>query len=346
MSESHKSKVSNVLVLGDINVDVLGRLEAPLRIGGDCLAPGLEIHLGGVGANTTLALARWGVPARLLGSAGCDWFGDLALRILQKEGVDTSCVQRTERIPTGLVFIAVEPDGQRTIFGSRGANAEITLPPNPQDYWDGVGAVHLTGYALLSPTGEHAARRLLEEARARGLPASLDAGSAPSRQASQAILQVTQGLDILIAACDEAADLTGQRDPRSAIEVLEQRGARQVVVKLGAQGCWFRERGELRNAPAFPVEAVDTTGAGDVFTAALLRARLEGWSWPEAAVFANAAGGLAAAAVGAGEQAPPLGAILRLLEANRLPAEWDSVRLRVLERLSQARKAADSAARV
>jgi ribokinase len=337
MSQTDNSRIPTVLVLGDINVDVLGRLEAPLRTGGDCLAPGLEIHLGGVGANTTLALARWGVPARLLGSAGRDWFGDLALRILQKEDVDTSCVQRTERAPTGLVFIAVEPDGQRTIFGSRGANAEVTLPPNALDYWDGVVAVHLTGYAFLSPSGEQAARRLLAEARARGLPSSLDLGSAPSRQAAHAVLQAVDGLDILIAAGDEAADLTGRRDPRRAIEVLEQRGARQVAVKLGPKGCWFRERGELQNAPAFPVEAVDTTGAGDVFTAALLRARLQGWPWSEAAVFANAAGALAAAVVGAGERAPELDAIARLLEANRLPREWDSVRVRVLERMTAAR---------
>ena len=337
------NRTPKVLVVGDINVDVLGRLQAPLLVGGDSMSSALEFHLGGVGANTTLALARWGIPVRLLGLVGRDWFGDLALRALQDEGVDTSWVQRTERAPTGLVFIAVEPGGQRTMFGSRGANAEITLPTNEQGYWEGMAALHLTGYALLSSSGEKAARRLLKGARARGLTTSLDVGSSPSRQVPEAILQVAGGLDILIAAFDEAAALSGQSDVPRVAEALEQRGPRQVILKRGEKGCWFRERGELLNAPAFPVQAVDTTGAGDVFTAALLRARLEGWPWPEAAVLANAAGGLASAVVGAGEQAPALGSIVRLLQTTRLPAEWDSVRLRVLERLTQDRKAADSA---
>lgn len=343
MTENEFNRTPRVLVLGDINVDVLGRLEAPLLIGGDSMSSGLEFHLGGVGANAAVALARWGIPVRLLGSVGRDWFGDRALGALQGEGVDISCVRRIGSAPTGLVFIAVEPGGQRTMFGSRGANAEITLPTDAQQYWEGITAVHLTGYALLSSSGEQAARRLLKEARERGLSTSLDVGNSPSRQAPEAILQVAEGLDILIAAFDEAVALSGQSDVRRVVEALEQRGPRHVLLKRGEAGCWFREQGMLVNAPAFPVHTVDTTGAGDVFTAALLWARLEGWTWPESAVLANAAGGLAATVVGAGEQAPALGSTLRLLQTSGLPAEWDPVRLRVIEKLTQDRRAANSA---
>jgi ribokinase len=334
MNPNDPTPANQVLVLGDVNVDVLARLEAPLRVGGDSMSPELKLHLGGVGANTAVALARLGLPARLMGMVGQDWFGDFALSVLEAEGVDTSSVQRTERSPTGLVFVAVEPGGQRTMFGSRGANREVALPEDKQAYWDGVAALHVVGYAFLSPAGDTTARGLLSEASTRGLPASLDVGNDPSRLARKAILQVAERLDILIAAFDEAAALTGLAEVHSIVEALEQRGARQVVLKRSAQGCWVRDQGELRNAPAFPVEVVDTTGAGDVFTAALLRARLDGWPWAEAAVFANAAGGLASAVVGAGEQAPRLGAVKRLLETSPLPREWDSVRVQVLERLS------------
>ncbi|HSC77981.1 MAG TPA: carbohydrate kinase family protein [Candidatus Acidoferrales bacterium] len=330
-------EMGNILVLGDINVDVLGRLPAPLRVGGDATSPALEIHLGGVGANTTLALARWKTPVRLLGSAGRDWFGDFALQTLAREGVDVSQVQRPERTATGtgLMFIAVEPDGQRTIFGSRGANTEITLPADSNGYWDGVVGLHLVGYSLLSSSGTDAVRRLLAEAGKRGAWTSLDVGDAPSRQVPQAILQVARELDILIAAFDEASALTGQRDVRGVFGALEQAGARQVVVKCGANGCWLRERGELLNAPAFSLQCTDTTGAGDAFTAALLRARHNGWPWPEAAVLANAAGALTAAVVGAGEQVPALNEIVSLLQTSRLPGEADSWRTRALELLTQ-----------
>jgi len=346
MTDTREAGTGKILVLGDINVDVLGRLPAPLSVGGDATSPALEIHLGGVGANTTVALARWKTPTRLLGSAGRDWFGDFAMRTLEDEGVDVSSIQRVERAATGLMFIAVEPDGQRTIFGSRGANGEITLPADPDSYWNGVVGLHLVGYSLLSSSGAHAVHRLLAEARQRGAWTSLDVGDAPSRQVPQAILQVARELDILIAAFDEASALTGQRDVRGVFQALEQAGARQVVVKLGAKGCWLRERGELLNAPAFPLQCTDTTGAGDAFTAALLRARYNGWSWPEAAVLANAAGALTAAVVGAGEQVPALKEIVSLLQTSRLPGEADSWRVRALEQLTQELSRKGSAALV
>ena len=346
MPKSGNDRASKVLILGDINVDVLGPLEAHLLVGGDSMSPRLEFHLGGVGANAAVALARWGVSVRLLGSVGQDWFGDWTLRTLEHEGVDVSFIRRSESAPTGMVFIAVEPGGQRTMFGSRGANAEITLAADAQDYWEGVTALHLTGYALLSASGQRATRRLLNEARQRGLPGSLDVGNSPSRQAREAVLQAADGLDILLAAFDEAEALTGQGDLERIVESLEERGPRQVVLKRGEAGCCFREQRKLVNAPAFPVQTVDTTGAGDAFTAALLWARLDGWPWPEAALIANAAGGLAATVVGAGEQAPDPASVRGLLQRNTLPADWEPVRQRVLERLSQDRRAADSALRL
>ena len=334
-------EMGKILVLGDINLDVVGRLQSPLLIGGDSMSAALELHLGGVGANTALALARWKTSVRLLGSAGRDWFGDFALQTLAREGVDTAFVARHPTLPTGLIFIAVNPDGQRTIFGARGANDEVTLPPDSR-YWDGVAALHLVGYTLLTPSGAEAVRRLLAEARERGVWTSLDVGCNPSRQVPQAILQAAPQLDILIAAADEARSLTGQDDVRSACEALATAGARQVVVKMGANGCWFGDRGEWVNVPAFGIQAADTTGAGDVFTAALLRARLRGWSWPEAAVLANAAGALTAAVVGA--EAPAMADIVELLQSSRLPAEWDSSRVRVLEELTQELNRTGSAA--
>ncbi|HXE74569.1 MAG TPA: carbohydrate kinase family protein [Candidatus Xenobia bacterium] len=338
MTENQSGKI---LVLGDITVDVVGRLESPLLVGGDSMSAALEFHLGGVGANTALALARWRTPVRLLGSAGRDWFGEFALRALEREGVDTAFVSRPDTLPTGLIFIAVNPDGQRTIFGARGANEEVALPPDSRP-WEGVAALHLVGYSLLTPSGAEAVGRLLAEARQRGLPTSLDVGCNPSRQTPQAILQAAPQLDILIAAGDEARRLTGRDDVRSACQALAAAGARQVVVKRGAEGCWLRERGEWVQVPAFSVEAADTTGAGDVFTAALLRARLRGWSWPEAAVLANAAGALTAAVVGA--QAPTMARVVELLQSSRLPGQWDAARARVLEELAPELNRTGSAA--
>ena len=103
---------------------------------------------------------------------------------------------------------------------------------------------------------------------------------------------------------------------------------------LRGYGCLIADRGELRNVPAFPVRSVDSTGAGDAFTAAFLQARLRGWPAPESALLANAVGAVAAGVVGAGDAAPTAKQVATLVRNSRLKREWETMRLRVLRRLS------------
>ncbi len=324
-----------VVVLGDINVDVFARIGEFPKPGEDCLVPALEMRCGGVGVNAALALARWGVPVRLLGRAGRDRFGELVLRFLRRERVDVSWVQQTNEALTGLMFIAVTPDGQRTMFGSRGANDELSARAGDASHLENVGAVYLVGYNFLTATVSEVAEQLLEEAHQRGAFVSLDVGMAPSQQVPQKILQVARKADILFVGRDEAAALTGHPDAMGALSALEACGVREVVMKLGERGSSFLESGTLQKVPPFYVKAADTTGAGDAFAAAFLRARLHGWSRAEAALVANAAGAVAASRVGAGEAMPTPVQIRRLLRGSQLDARWEPVRGRVLERLKE-----------
>ena len=110
-------------------------------------------------------------------------------------------------------------------------------------------------------------------------------------------------------------------------------------MKLGKRGCLVVDDGAVRQVPSFAVRAVDSTGAGDAFTAAFLQGRLRGWPIAEAALAANAAGAAAAGVVGAGERLPTRRQIVRLLRAQRLKKPWEAVRLRVLRRLTRGNKA-------
>jgi ribokinase len=321
-------------VLGDITIDILARIEAFAGLGQDCLSPELELHCGGVGANTAIALAKWGLSVRLMGSIGRDCFGDLALRFLRAERVDVSRVRRDEAAMTGLMFIVVCADGQRTIFGSRAANAELA-PLARHGGLDGIEGTHLVGYTFLSTSGAEAAEQLLEKSRRCGSWVSLDVGMAPSREIPQKILQVAGKVDILFANSDEAIALTGRPDPFEAFGALEETGAREVVMKRGSQGCLFSEGGKLQEAPSFAVTATDTTGVGDAFVAAFLRARLRDWPKAEAVLLANAAGAAAASVVGAGEAMPSPRQILGLLRTGRLDDPWDKLRLSALVRLKK-----------
>ncbi len=324
-----------IVVLGDINVDLSARLEAPPRLGSDCLAPELGLHLGGVGANTAVALTRLGLPVRLLACAGSDWFGELALERLAREGVDLSFVQRTADALTGLMFIAIAPDGQRTILGSRSANLRLRYEPGMARALDGARALHLMGYSLMAPSLEETATALLRAARERGLPVSVDAGAAPSHQIPEKVIGLGAKSDLFFANREEAAALTGKDDARAALEALEQAGVRQVILKMGESGCLLRQGSELVEVPPFPVRAVDTTGSGDSFTAAFLNARLEGWPDAECALLGNAAGAAAAEVVGAADGMPDRSRLRAIISQTPLPGPWEDVRRRVLERLPE-----------
>ncbi|MBI3662587.1 MAG: carbohydrate kinase family protein [Acidobacteria bacterium] len=335
--------MAGVLVFGDINVDVLARLERDLRPGDDNLVPALQHHCGGVGANAAIALARWGVPVRLLGCVGRDWFGEFALRCLERERIDVSFVQQTERALTGLIFIPISSDGQRTIIGSRGANAEILFRDDAWTCLDGVEALFLVGYDFLSPASRRVAEGLLHEAAKRGVRIALDVGVAPSQQIPQTILEVARNVTLLFVSLGEAMALTGRSQKEQVLAALEESGTNEIIVKLGADGCLLRETSGWCAVPPFAVSATDTTGAGDAFAAAYLRARLREWPPNHAALLANAAGAAAAAVLGAGENMPGPDAVLQLLNERKLTGEMEQMRQRAIRNLQKEFQSAESA---
>lgn len=323
-----------ILVLGDLNVDVMAHLSSPIVIGEDCPSQSLSYHCGGVGVNVAFALTGVGTRVRLVGCTGKDWFGDHVLSQLAERGVDVSHVRKTDSVMSGMMFIAVAPDGQRTIFGSRGANSQV--PGNLGPSLNGVTAVEIAGYAFLNSATAHFAEDLLCQALDKKIWAALDVGSAPSLQVPDALLRMAHRANTVFANAGEALRITGQADTEQALTRLEENGC-EVVLKLGRQGCQLRIEGRRTVVPPFCVQAVDTTGAGDAFTAAFMSARLWGWPAAECALFANAAGAAATTVMGAGEHMPDIRQIAALLECPQIASEWDGIRCDVIKHLASHR---------
>lgn len=330
---SQTRRKPTIVAIGDINVDMLGRVKSWPKPGQDCLAPQLEMHSGGVGANSALALAGWGIDVRLAGCVGRDRFGDYVLEHLAEGGVNTRWVQRTGDAMTGFFYINITPDGERTFFGSRAANGHVKNLRNLRSLCQGASAAHLVGYNFLNPGPARAAKQIAREIHARGGWVSLDVGMAPAQQIPRKILQIIPGVDILLLSTDEATLLTGARDPHRAFAALEKAGAREVVLKLGKSGCLISRNGGPQHVPSFAVRMVDSTGAGDAFVAGFLQARLRGWSAGEAAIAASAGGAAAVSFVGAGETLPGSREVAALMRSQRLRGKWDAVRRSALARL-------------
>jgi sugar/nucleoside kinase (ribokinase family) len=201
--------------------------------------------------------------------------------------------------------VIVEPGGERTMLPDRGANLALSPADVPADVFAGAAHLHVSGYALLDAGPRQAALAALARARAAGLSTSVDPSSAAPLQAlgADAFLRLAAGVDLLLPNIDEAAILTGERDPVAAAETLARFTGAEVVVTCGAAGAVRSAGGETEHAPAAPQPVVDTTGAGDAFAAGLIAARVRGADPTAALAAANA---LAATALAAPGGRPPL----------------------------------------
>jgi ribokinase len=225
----------SVVVLGDLNVDAVLAIPAYPAPGGDALASHAHLQAGGSAANTAVVLAKLGLAPRLIARAGRELWGDWAQAELQRAGVDTALVQRDEAAPTGLFFIPVTPDGERTMFGLRGANVNLdphcVAPALANARW-----LHLSGYALLEAPQREAALRAIEVAEAGGVPISLDVGRYPALQQTDLVRRLLPRLALCVLDLDAAQAVLGDRPaPAAAAEAVAATGVGLVGLTLGAE---------------------------------------------------------------------------------------------------------------
>jgi ribokinase len=327
----------SIVVFGDVNADLIARVAAWPKPGEECLSDRVELHVGGVAANCAIALQRWKATPTLIAQVGHDPFGNWILGRLAESGLNTRHIHRTSDAMTGLLYINVTPDGQRTFFGSRGASQTATLQRRNLAIVRSAHAALLMGYSFLDPIPTGAANQLIDAVHKNKGWVALDVGMEPSQKIPRKILRAAKQIDVLLVSDEEAAALTGTRDIRKSLYRLQQTGASEIVVKLGRQGCSIATAGSVMRVPAFNVRAVDSTGAGDAFTAAYLQAKLRRWPLEDAALVANAAGAVTTTVIGAGEQTPGTQQIAKLLRSQRLRPHWDEVRQRVLYRMGKLR---------
>ena len=264
--------MSRIIVLGDVMVDVITRLSAPLAPGSDAPAV-IRFHGGGSAANTAAWLARAGVEPVLVGRVGDDERGRTARAELRAAGVETALAVDPE-LPTGTCVVLVGPDGERTMAPDAGANDALRDIDSANELLASAGHLHVAGYALLRPGSRPAARAAISRSVERGMTVSVDPSSAALL--SPEFLDHADGAGLLLPNADEARMLSGESDPDEAGRALADRFG-EVVVTLGADGALWTDGHASVRADALPVEAaVDSTGAGDAFAAGLLAARLEG----------------------------------------------------------------------
>jgi sugar/nucleoside kinase (ribokinase family) len=281
-----------VVVVGDLATDVVAVLSGEPAPGSDRPAT-IRSRGGGAGANVAAHLAALGVPVVLAGCVGDDAAGAALVAELAAAGVGLA-VRTVPGAASGTIVSLVEPGGQRSMLADRGANLELRGDDVPAPAPG--GHLHLSGYTLLDARPRAAGLAALAAARAAGCRVSLDpASTGPLRSYGvDRWLADTAGVDLLLPNADEARLLTGCADVVDAARALAGRHP-AVAVTLGADGALWAAGGTVVHRAAQPADVVDTTGAGDAFTAGLLSVWLAGGD-PAAALDAGLA--RAAAVVG------------------------------------------------
>lgn len=262
--------------------------------------PDLHMIPGGDAANSSIILGQLGKAVSLTAAVGDDSFGGLLVAELGRRGVDTSRVCTKPGVVTGVSLVLVNDAGQRTCVCTRGNNRELVAGDFDLSLLRS-GARHLNVSSLFGhPKLEADLPGLLAQAREVGLATSADVGYDRKGRGFTWVRPVIEQLDYFFLSHEQAAALTGERDPaRQARYIVNNAGERTVVITLGQEGCFVHEPGREFRVPAFPVEAVDTTGAGDTFLAAMVSALLDGRDVEGSARYANAAAAVCVQYLGA-----------------------------------------------
>ena len=260
-------RAPRVVVVGDVCTDVVVLLAGVPAPGSDRPAS-IGTAGGGAGANVAAHLAALGTPVLLAGCVGNDLPGRSLTADLADVGV-TLALRTVPGTPTGTIVSLVEPGGERSMLADRGANLALA----PADVPDPVagGHLHLSGYTLLDAGPRAAGLAALARARDAGCTISVDPASTGPLVAYgvDRWLADTAAATLVLPNADEARLLTGCADPAVAARTLAGRHP-VVVVSLGADGALWAAGDVLVHRPAHPTTVLDTTGAGDAFTAGVL----------------------------------------------------------------------------
>ena len=292
--------MANFLVVGDATVDQMYFVDAVPEPGGEITATRAVMEPGGAGGTMATALARLGHDVRIATRVGTGPFSELALRNARAAGVSEALVQVDEVLQTSSVTILVTPDTQRTMISAIGASRNLDASGLSPRTFDGLDALIVSAYSLVDGPQRDYAVEALEQARAAGAATFVDMGTGAVNARRGRLIGLVSKVDYLLMNEKELFALTGCDTISEAVVGLASRGIDRLIVKVGEMGSIVITPEASELVDPFEIEGVlDTTGAGDYFTAAFAHAIVGGADLVAAARAGNVAGALNTTEVGA-----------------------------------------------
>jgi len=291
-------------VFGLIVADLIASpmdLRKPPPPGGLQVLKKLELTTGGNVCNTGIALARLGMKAAAAGMVGDDVLGQAAIERMNRAGLDTLAVYKTDKAQTSATVVAVEPGGERAFFHTPGPTPMLDADVFRKcfEVFKRCAIVQV-GYFGLLPTLTPQLPQVLKELKeaSPAVKIALDTVNPPAeRKLLDPILPL---LDIFAPSRTEAEALTGEREPAKMVAAFRKFMPNGFIgIKLDAQGCLLDDGQQQVTVPAYKIDVVDTTGAGDTWFAGLLVGLRKGMPLEQTGRFANRAAADCCTAFGA-----------------------------------------------
>ena len=307
------------------SLDVVALGEAMLEFNQTQQQPPLYLQgFGGDTSNAAIAAARAGARVAYLSRIGQDHWGHLLMQLWAREGVETSGIVRDAQAPSGVYFVSHDEQGHHFSYARAGSAASRMQPSDVPQHWTHlIGRshwLHLSGISLaISPSACDTAFAAMHAAREQGTRVAFDSNLRlslwPLDRARACIGEAVRLCDLFLPSMDDMTALTGLRHADEVLDWSHAHGARQVVLKLGAEGAIASDGQQCTRIEAMRVRAVDATGAGDGFAGNLLARLCQGDGLVQAARYANAAAALSVQGRGAVEPLPTPAAVHALLQA-------------------------------
>ena len=253
---------------------------------------------GGDAYNVALNLAALETPVSLVSCVGNDDYGAMLLRPAKEAGVNIDGVS-VRQLPTSTSVVLIRPDGERSFLSMKGACHTLSESDISDDALKEHDLLYVGSAFDLPALDGCGLDVLMGRARRMGLTTVLDVTADLNAGHMQMLLPVLPNVTLFIPSYDQICGLTGEKDPELAAKTIHLSGCGNVIIKLGSKGCVLVSGNETHFAPAYPSEAIDTTGAGDAFVAGFIAALARGKVMSESIRYGNAAGSVCVSHVGA-----------------------------------------------
>lgn len=293
---------TDFILIGAAILDVLAQpVSADVFTSGSLAAGKVTMNTGGDAMNEASVLAGLGASVRLVSKIGQDAAGTQVIKACQSSHIDTAFIIKDPSIDTGINIVLVDGQGERHFITSpNGSLRKLSLPDIPAEALKNGKYLCFASIFVSPAFDNHAMKQLFEKAKAQGLILCADMTKCKNGETLTDMKESLALLDYIFPNYEEASLLTGLADWDEIADAFLSCGVKHVILKAGAKGCFIKTADQRYWIDAYPyADCIDTTGAGDTFTACFLYALHLGMSLPDCGKFANAGASICIETVGA-----------------------------------------------